>query len=143
MGRTAARVCAWCAERQICSRDSLRWTTVCLRLERLCLAFRESRLADPTAFEYSVQMLKCFGSASLDVRVPVGRCGGMRLGEKVPSLLGVAWCASLDEHLPPRKVGAGGEELGVCSLVERGGLGEVGVSFVVTAEDSGEAAEVV
>src|SRR5439155_25491898 len=48
---------------------------------------------------------------------------------------------SLREHRRPRQVGGGGEELGVGSVVERGGLGEVGVRLIVTAKDGGEAAE--
>ena len=35
------------------------------------------------------------------------------------------------------------KNFGVCSVVERGGVGEVGVGFVVAAEDGGEAAQVV
>ena len=34
----------------------------------------------------SVRVLQCLGGASFDVGVPVGRGGGARVGEKVPSL---------------------------------------------------------
>ena len=91
--------------------------------------------------ERSVQVLECFGGASFDVGVSVGRCGGVCFGEKVSSPFVVAGRVAFGEHRPPGEVGAGGEELGVCSVVERGGLGEVGVCFVVAAEDGGEAAE--
>ena len=67
----------------------------------------------------------------------------VRFGEKVSSPFGVARGVAFGEHRPPGEVGAGGEELGVGSVVERGGVGEVGVGFVVAAEDGGEAAEVV
>jgi hypothetical protein len=78
--------------------------------------------------------LECFDSASFDVRVPVSGGGGLRLREEVPSLLDVAESAALDEHLPPREVGAGREELGFGPFLERGGFGEVRVGVVVAAE---------
>ena len=62
--------------------------------------------------EQSSQVLECFGGASFDVRVPVGRGGGVRFGEKVPGPFGVAGSVAFGEHLPPGEVGAGGEELG-------------------------------
>ena len=93
--------------------------------------------------ERSVQVLECFGGASFDVGVPVGDGGGVRFGEEVSSPFVVARSVAFGEHRPPGEVGAGGEELGVGSVVERGGVGEVGVGFVVAAEDGGEAAEVV
>ena len=83
------------------------------------------------------------GGASFDGRVPV-RCGiGPSVAEKFSSVIGVAWAVSFGEHVSPREVGAGGEELGIEPLTERGGLGEVGIGFVVAAEDGGETAEVV
>ena len=72
----------------------------------------------------------------------VGRCDGVRLGEKVPSLLDVAGSLALGEHPSPQEVGPGREELGIRPCTRRGGVGEVGVRLVVAAEDGGEAAEV-
>ena len=60
----------------------------------------------------SVEVLQCVRDASFDGRVPVGRGGGVRLGEKVPRPFGVAGSTALGEHRSPEEVGAGGEELG-------------------------------
>src|ERR1019366_9149189 len=83
------------------------------------------------------------GSASLNVPVPIGSCGGLRLGEKVLSHYGITRSLALDEHLSPREVSSGCEELRTDPVAHRGGLGEVRLRLVVAAEDSGEAAEVV
>ena len=52
----------------------------------------------------SVEVLECFGGASLDVGVPVGRGGGVRLGEKVSSPFGVAGSVAFGEHLPHERL---------------------------------------
>ena len=73
-------------------------------------------------------------------RGPWRRCA---LGEKVPRLLDVARERCVRRASFPRRGWCGRRRTWRPSVVERGGLGEVGVGFVVAAEDGGETAEVV
>src|SRR5664280_3617823 len=99
----------------------------------------------PTQFfsQRSIRASKGGGGTSLDCPVPVGHCGGMRLGEKVPSLVRVTGGLALSEHPSPQEVCPGGKERRTHPVAQRGGLGEVGVRLVVAAEDSGESTEIV
>jgi len=83
--------------------------------------------------------LERFASSSFHCPVSLGRREGVRLGEQLQRLFGVAGSTARGEHSCPRKVGARSKELRAHPVVERGGLGEVGVGLVVTAEDGGEA----
>src|SRR3954471_9034751 len=53
----------------------------------------------------------------------------------------VAGGSAFTEHLPPREVGAGREELRTKPVAEGGGLREVRVRLVVAAEDGGKTTE--
>ena len=80
-------------------------------------------------------------SPTLDVPVAVGRGSGLRPREKVPSLLGVSIGIAFGEHLPPMEIRHGSKELGIHSGTHGGRSIEVGIGFVVAAEDSGESTE--
>jgi len=56
--------------------------------------------------ERSVEMLKSFGGASFNVRVPVHRGGGPRVGEQFPRPFEVTGRVALGKHGSPPEVGA-------------------------------------
>ena len=91
-----------------------------------------------------VQAFECRSSSTLHGPVPVGHCGRVRFGEKVPSPLGIArTITTLGEHSSPVEVCQRGEELRSHPVADGGGLGEVSVGLVEAAENRGEAAEIV
>jgi len=87
-----------------------------------------------------VEQLECRRGASIDGLIPMGG-GGLRLGEQLPSSLGIARDTALGEHHSPREGGSGREELRAHPFAERAGLGEIGVRLVEAAENGCEAAE--
>ena len=91
----------------------------------------------------SAQTLQGRGGTSFHGPVSVGRCGGVRLGEKIPSLLGVTLGTAFGEHPSPQEVRSGRRRTSHPPVAQRRGLGEVGVGLVVAAEDGGKSTEVV
>lgn len=87
----------------------------------------------------SAEVLESGRGSTLDGPVPVGHCGGVGPRDQGPGLLGVARATAFGEHPPPGEVGPGGEGLRTHPVIEFGGLGEVGIRFVVAAKDSSEA----